>query len=98
MNEIKNKYRPIEGADAGNIRILDEKYKNIAVSIGKVSIDNSSGDEKATLKYDYDVIELPENIKLDKEFDNLLGDIIVDILETKLENDPDSLKFNNHAD
>ena len=63
---ISNKYRTIEGADDGNIRILDEKYKNVAVSLGKITIDNSSGGEKAKLKYDYDILELPENIKLDK--------------------------------
>jgi len=98
MNQIKTKYRQIEGAGDGDIRILDENYKNVAVSIGKVSIDDSSGGEEATLIYDYDVLELPEDIELDKDFDNLLGDVIVDILETKLENDPDSLKFNDHED
>tara|TARA_R110000824_G_scaffold283177_1_gene471544 strand:+ start:468 stop:755 length:288 start_codon:yes stop_codon:yes gene_type:complete len=94
MNNIKTKYRKIEGADEGAIRILDEKYKNVAVSIGKIRIDDSSKDDKATLKYDYDVLEVPENIELDEDFDNLLGDIIVDILESKLESDPESLRFN----
>jgi hypothetical protein len=94
MNKTRNKYRKIEGADEGDIRILDEKYKNVAVSIGKIRIDDSSKDDKATLKYDYDVLEVPENIELDEDFDNLLGDIIVDILESKLENDPESLRFN----
>ena len=44
---IKNKYRTIEGQDTGHIRILDEKYNGVAVSIGKVSIDNSSNEETA---------------------------------------------------
>ena len=79
MDNIKTKYRPIEGHD-GAIRILDENYNNVAVSIGKIRIDDSSEDDKATLKYDYDVLEVPENIELDEDFDNLLGDIIVDIL------------------
>tara|TARA_R110000824_G_scaffold377469_1_gene568781 strand:+ start:180 stop:473 length:294 start_codon:yes stop_codon:yes gene_type:complete len=96
---ISNKYRPIEGADEGNIRILDENYKNVAVSIGKVTIqEQKNSKDEATLKYDYDILELPEDVKLDKDFDNLLGDIIVDILETKLKEDPESVRFDNSAD
>ena len=95
MNQTKNKYRQIEGAPEGNIRILEEKYKNVEVSIGKIKIDDSSDENKATLKYDYDVVDLPEDIELDEDFENLLGDIIVDILESKLASDPDSLRFDD---
>jgi ABC-type transporter Mla subunit MlaD len=95
---IKNKYRTIEGQDTGHIRILDEKYTGVAVSIGKVSIDNSSNEETATLKYEYDIIDVPKNIEIDVSFDTLVGDIIIDILETKLEDSPDSLRFNESED
>ena len=98
MINIKNKYRTIEGQDVGYIRILDEKYNGIALSIGKVSIDNSSSEETATLKYEYDIIDMPKNIEIDESFDTLVGDIIVDILETKLEDNPDSLRFDNSED
>ena len=50
---------------------------------------------EATLTYEYDIIELPENIELDEEFDNFLGDIVFDILETQIENNPNELKINN---
>tara|TARA_R100000995_G_C3453210_1_gene109207 strand:- start:74 stop:376 length:303 start_codon:yes stop_codon:yes gene_type:complete len=100
MRKIANKYRTIEGQDSvGNIRILEEKYNGIAVSIGKISIDASEDDkETATLQYDYDVLELPDGIEIDDEFNQLLGDIIVDILETKLKDDPDSLRFSASED
>ena len=101
--EIKTKYRTIEGQDIGNIRILDENYEGVAVSIGRISIDGNKEDTKfdsrtATLSYDYDILELPTGIKLDESFDKLLGDIIVDILETKLENDPGTLRFEDSED
>ena len=99
MTKISNKYRTIEGQDSiGNIRILEEKYNGIAVSIGKISIDASEDKETATLQYDYDVLELPDEIEIDDEFNQLLGDIIVDILETKLKDDPDSLRFSDSED
>ena len=91
---MKTKYRTISD---GVIRITNEKYKDVAVAIGRVSIDSSKEDE-AKLSYEYDVVDSPQDIKLDEEFETLLGDIIVDIIETKLEDDPKSLKFNNSAD
>ena len=94
-SNIKEKYRPIEKTDDGVIRILDENYNNVVVTVGRISIDNSREDS-ATFSYEYDVVDLPKGIKLDEEFETLLGDIIVDIIETKLENDPKSLKFNEN--
>ena len=92
---IKQKYRIVENTEDGVLKILDEKYLNVAVSVGRVSIEKpTTNSENATLKYEYDVVNLPENVELDKEFDTLLGDIIVDVIETKLENDPKSLRFN----
>ena len=96
--EIKNKYRTIEGQDIGNIRILDEKYAGVAISVGRISIDANGEGATATLSYDYDVLETPTGVELDEYFDTLLGDIIVDILETQLENDPDNLRFEDSED
>jgi len=95
---MKKKYRTIEGQEEGNIRILDDRFNGVAVSIGKVSIVPIEDSDEAKLKYDYDVLELPEGMELNKEFDALLGDIVVDILESKLEEDPKSLRFKDSAD
>ena len=96
MTNIKTKYRKIDQED-GLIRILDEDYNGIAVSIGKITFDNTSEENQtATMQYDYEVVDLPKDIKLeedDQKFHNLLGDIIVDIIETTLEETPDLLKF-----
>lgn len=97
MEEIKSKYRPIEGHD-GAIRILDEEFKDIAISLGRVSIDASEEGNYATLKYEYDVIELPDGIEIDEKFETLVGDIVVDIIDTKLENNPNSLRFDDRED
>jgi|TARA_Y100000310_G_C20648348_1_gene797927 hypothetical protein len=95
MSNIKEKYRQIEGkVGIGTIRILEEKYKNVVVGAGKVTFDDTSENHKsARMSYEYDVIELPPDIELDDEFHNLLGDIIVDIIETTLETNPELLKF-----
>tara|TARA_R110002020_G_scaffold126130_1_gene283828 strand:+ start:655 stop:969 length:315 start_codon:yes stop_codon:yes gene_type:complete len=99
-NELK--YRNIEGQDDGAVRILDGEFKGVAISIGRISIDASGDGETATLKYDYDVMEIPKEMDADlnknKDFDQLIGDIIVDILETKLKDNPDSLRFNENSE
>jgi len=100
--EIKSKYRNIEGQDDGAIRILDGEFKGVAVSIGRISIDASGDEETATLNYEYDVMEIPKEVDVDlnknKDFCQLIGDIIVDILETKLKDNPDSLRFNENSE
>ena len=96
MTEIKQKYRRIPNADTGAIRILDEKYKDIAVSIGRVSFGETESEEGRVMGFDYDIVMNERNIEIDEDFDTLLGDIIVDIIETKLETDPDSLKFDDN--
>ena len=96
--KIKTKYRNIEGQEDGHLRILDEKFKGVAVSVGKVSIDGSGDEESATLSYDYDILEVPEGIEINEEFNQLLGDIIVDMLETKLKDNPGSLRFNDNSE
>tara|TARA_R100001082_G_C4363898_1_gene160806 strand:+ start:397 stop:684 length:288 start_codon:yes stop_codon:yes gene_type:complete len=95
---MKTKYRTIEGQDEGNIRILDERFNGVAVSLGRIAIVPLEDSDKATLKYDYDILEIPEGMELDEEFETLLGDIVIDILENKLEEDPNSLRFNDSAD
>tara|TARA_R110000824_G_scaffold182610_1_gene363589 strand:+ start:173 stop:454 length:282 start_codon:yes stop_codon:yes gene_type:complete len=92
------KYRTIEGQSEGNIRILDERFNGVAVSIGRVAIVPAEDSDQATLKYNYDVLENPSDITLNEEFDSLVGDIVIDILESKLEEDPKSLRFNDSAD
>ena len=95
MSNIKDKYRQIKGVSGlGIVRILDEKYNGIACGIGKVSFDNTSDENKsARMSYEYDILEMPSEIELDDEFHNLLGDIVVDIIENTLETDPELLKF-----
>jgi len=95
MNNIKEKYRQIKSpVGIGTIRILDEKYNGVACAIGKVSFDDTSDKNKTTrMSYEYDILEMPSEIELDDEFHNLLGDIIVDIIETTLESEPELLKF-----
>ncbi len=95
-NNIKKKYRKVSNED-GLIKLLDEKYNGVVVDIGRISFEDTSDDSKsATLNYEYDLVDCPKNVEIDKEdkeFHTFLGDVIVDVIETTLQENPDMLKF-----
>ena len=66
------------------IKILDGKYKNKIFTFGHVSFDEVDG--MPHLKFDYNVIE-SEDPKTE-DFVNVLGDIVVDILEREFKEKP----------
>ena len=83
-------YQIVEGRDTGAtaIELLDSKYEGIVIKFGKVGIHEV--DDHAQIAFDYDLIkgELPED---SSGLEETLGDILVDILENRL----DEVEFTN---
>lgn len=79
--------------DAMHIKIIKGDFEGIEYRYGKVGFDPSQGDadERLTMAFEYDIITLPSNLDGDLPdeqffaFENLLGDILVDVLEKDLE-------------
>lgn len=81
--------------DEMHIRILEGDWADVVFRFGKVGFtEDEEGDENSplTLAFDYDIISLPSHLneaKVDDEdyyeFENMLGDILVDIMENELE-------------
>ena len=93
-----NKYEIIfddeyKDEDTAKIRILDGKYKDLVYHYNYVSFN----EESVNLQFEYDIDETPEGLEVDKlksedrkEFETVLGDILVDIVESKNENRTDN--------
>ncbi len=93
-----NKYEIIfdddyKDEDTAKIKILDGKYKDLVYHYNYVSFN----EESVNLQFEYDIDETPEGLEVDKlesedrkEFEIVLGDILVDIVETKNENRTDN--------
>ncbi len=93
-----NKYEIIfdddyKDEDTAKIKILDGKYKDLVYHYNYVSFN----EESVNLQFEYDIDETPEGLEVDKlksedrkEFETVLGDILVDIVETKNENRTDN--------
>ncbi len=77
-------YQIVEGRDTGEtaIELLDSKYKGIIIKFGKVGIHEI--DDHAQIAFDYDLIrgKLPKD---SSGLEETLGDILVDILENRLD-------------
>lgn len=85
--------------DEMHIRIIKGDWTDVVFRFGKVGFTEEEGEEQdenspLTLAFDYDIIDLPSHLdKIDEtvddekyyEFENMLGDILVDIFEKELE-------------
>ena len=85
---MENKvYKMIELAkDDGKwnaISLLEEPYDGIIYCYNWVKAPEFKNDY--TLKFDYDIMENPNQIPEDDDFKNLLGDILVDLYMSKPE-------------
>ena len=77
-----------------NICIRESNYRGIIYNYGKVSIpdENLVDDQgRLPLRFEYNIIESKEKpedeLRKDPAFKNLLGDILVEILDEQLEED-----------
>jgi len=68
------------------IKLTDDKFCGIVYRYDVVSFQESENDE-ATLKFDYEILESPDNIDLDSlteedhsQFETTLGDVLVEII------------------
>ena len=67
------------------VRIVQGKYKNIIYRYGTVRFGDQENDNgMLSCKFDYEILENPNNVEKEQDFDLLLGDIMVDILDKQI--------------
>lgn len=97
---IKDKYVFVskDGDNWANICIREGKFKNVIYNYGKVSVNSEeeNGDGTLPFRFEYNIIDngTLEREDFGEEFFNLIGDILVDIIddqlkENRLEYNPD---------
>ena len=76
LHKLKYKKEPF-GNNEFVLSLEGHKYSNIAFTLGKVSFN----EDNLTLKYNYDIIE-NNCAEFDKaEFEHIVGDLIIQIIE-----------------
>jgi hypothetical protein len=84
---IKSLYEATEQVHNGFvvIKINSGKFEGIEFSYGKIDIKEDKENDRAVLHYKIDLVKNPNDVTLDEKFDQLTGDIVVDLLEDWLE-------------
>lgn len=71
------------------VHLLKEPYKDILVKFGDVGFGSENPDGTIACTFNYDIIEdaghLLKDLEVDVAFNNLLGDIAIDIISTNLD-------------
>ena len=72
------------------IIISEGKYEGIKFQYGRIAFDEQ--EDSMALKFDYNLIENPNELKEDQELVDTLGDILMDVLEEEIETGESFLK------
>lgn len=69
-----------------SIKLLEGPYRNIIYTYGHVTVQEDVENDLARLKFKYRIEEVPpplskEEIEVDPDFNNYIGDILAEILE-----------------
>ena len=77
-------------SDVTAIKIKSGKYKDVIYTYGKISIHENKEMGTCSLKYDFQVQEpipadVNKNIDKEQEFQNYIGDILMTIIEEKMD-------------
>ena len=68
------------------VRILEGTFKDFVYKYGEVKVGDFEDDKEVPLKFDYELIEVPESYEVDDEeaeqlqFEQLIGDVLYDII------------------
>jgi len=84
-----------KGEELARIRLTHDKFNGIIYNYNTVSvIEEGDDDGGAVLKFDYDIVSSPEDINVEslteedhKEFEQLIGDILVGIITEAMESE-----------
>jgi hypothetical protein len=72
------------------IIISEGKYEGIKFQYGRIAFNEQ--EDSMALKFDYNLIENPNELKEDQELVDTLGDILMDVLEEEIETGESFLK------
>ena len=91
MSELGIDYEFILSADDDlvKIKLLTGQFKDVIYTLGKVRFEESNDTDECFLNFQYDVLESsidkPKKMEKDEKFKNYLGDLLVEIMGSNIE-------------
>ena len=74
------------GTNQYSIEYTEGKYAGIKIVLGAVKLEENQAQDNCTLKYNYDIIEGIVEDSDKKEFDNYIGDTLMQMLSDGVKN------------
>jgi hypothetical protein len=85
LHKIQYETEPY-GTNQYSIEYTNGKYVGIKIVLGAVKLEESQEQDNCTLKYNYDIIEGIVEDSDKKEFDNYIGDTLMQMLNDGVKN------------
>ena len=85
LHKIRYETEPY-GTSQYSIEYIDGKYSGIKVVLGAVKLEENPAKDNCTLKYNYDIIKGKIEDSDKKEFDNYIGDTLMQMLSDGVKN------------
>jgi len=85
LHKIKYETEPY-GTNQYSIEYTDGKFAGIKIVLGAVKLEENKEQDNCTLKYNYDIIEGIVEDSDKKEFDDYIGDTLMQMLDDGVKN------------
>ena len=79
------KYSYAEKKDVLGTKILEGKYENIIYQVGRIQFGQPDETGHRAMRFKYEILENKEDITIEDDFTSIVGDIIVEQIEEKLQ-------------
>ena len=99
MSDLKSKYELVEMEENNYaFKILDGKFKDVIYKYNRFGlVEPEEGEEVLKYRFEYDIIEIPEEIRGKKysdkegiEFEKMIGEILIQVLEENVETEEEN--------
>ena len=79
------KFSYVEKQDFIATRIDDGDYEGVIYQVGRIQFSEPDATGQRAMRFKYEILENSKNIEIQDDFTSIVGDIIVEQIEKKLE-------------
>lgn len=79
------KFSYVEKADTIATRISDGDYEGVVYQVGRIQFSEPNAEGQRGMRFKYQILDNPKDVEIKEDFTSIVGDIIVEQIEQKLE-------------
>ena len=79
------KFSYVEKEDHIATRISEGEYAGVVYQVGRIQFSEPDATGHRAMRFKYEILENPKDVKIEDDFTSIVGDIIVEQIEQKLE-------------